>query len=139
MLLIYLYLNRTSMTNDELLLCASSVVFFSFLFNNHLYCSLMRCYRAVKKKRENASTHTHTYIYIYEKEGPWHDGGLFRIKVTLATTSVLPLLSLQVYYLFHSLSLSRLDISIMICVVLFFFFLHFTCTFSFIYFWSKRR
>lgn len=67
------------MTSNELLVCVSSVVFFSFLFNEHQTLALVRLGRAAKGIREReARTHRHI-------EGPLHDVGLFLIKVTQAT------------------------------------------------------
>ncbi len=97
------------MTNDELLLCASSVVFFSFLFNKHQHCSFVRRYRAAKGMRE------HKHIYTYRKKDRDTTLVCSLIKVTLATTNSL----FSSCMLCSFISLYRLDVSIMIRVVLF--------------------
>jgi len=135
MSLIYLYLNQP---NDERWIVAVRIVgCFLFLPLQRASALLARETLSCGKRNERAKAHTHIEKRDRGKEGPWHDAGLFLIKVTLATTSS-PSLSLSLCMLFF-LSLYRLDVSIMIRVVLFPFFSHLTCTFCIIYFTYKRR
>jgi hypothetical protein len=133
MSLIYLYLNQP---DDERWIVAVRIAC-CFLFlplqqaSDLRACETLSCSKRNERARVDTHTHTHTHI---EKEGPWHNAGLFLIKVTLATTISLSLSMYAVLSFSPSSLCVHYDLPCSIP-----FLSHLTCTFCIIYFIYKRR
>ena len=92
----------------------------------------LSCSKRIEREREQEPSHTHTHTHIYSKR-PWHDAGLFPIKVTLTTTSFLFLrfsFSLcMLFFLFFFFYRLNMSIMILCCCFWCFFCSHLIRTF----------
>ena len=138
------------MTSDELLLCVRIACCFLFLPLQRASDSRERprAPETLSCGKRNESIHTSIYLHREVRtstsergrERPWHDAGLFLLKVTLATTISLSL-SYSVYdVLSFSLSLSLFIVSV--CPIWFVLFSipfpsHLTCALYII--WARTR
>lgn len=98
---IYLSHSTNPMTTDELLLCASRLLFSFPSSSTSIRMANARetfsCGKTNARGEEREEEED-------EEEGPWHDAGLFLLKVTLATTISLSLLFSFILLLLSSCS-----------------------------------